>query len=97
MATHRRRAEQATDWPAPSTFSEAEDRNFLGLLNAPDAGWEVEPPVYARPRWGSLHEGQQVYHFILRRGLSITMLSVVESPRLFAFLDERCISVNRSH
>ncbi len=38
----------------PRTF-DPEDGNFFGLLAALDAGWHIEPPAYARPRWGLLH------------------------------------------
>jgi hypothetical protein len=75
--------------------SDPEDGNFLGLLAALDAGWHIEPPAYARPRWGLLHAGTQMYHFILRRGQSMTMISVADTSRLREFLDEQRITVNR--
>jgi hypothetical protein len=76
--------------------SDPEDGNYFGLLAALDAGWQVEPPVYARSRWGSQHAGQQMYHFILKRGSSITMISVADTPRLREFLDEQRIAINRN-
>jgi hypothetical protein len=72
-----------------------EDGNFFGLLAALDAGWFIEPPVYARSRWGLAHAGKQMYHFILRRGSSITMISVADTSRLREFLDEQRITINR--
>jgi hypothetical protein len=68
---------------------------YSELLVALDAGWQIEPPVYARSRWGRAHAGQQMYHFILRSKRAITMLSVVDSPGLCAFLEEHRIAVDR--
>jgi hypothetical protein len=76
--------------------TESEDDTYLKLLAALDAGWQIEPPVYARPRWGSAHAGRQIYHFILRWRQSITMISVPDSPGLLAFLEEHQIAVSRS-
>lgn len=47
--------------------------NYLGsandhlrvLLAALDMGWQVEEPIYLRPRWGE--SGSWVYHFILKK------------------------------
>ncbi len=75
--------------------SDPEDSNFFGLLAALDVGWHIEPPVYARPRWGLQHAGTQMYHFILRRGTSITMVSVADTVRLREFLEEQSITINR--
>ena len=75
--------------------SDPEDGNFFGLLAALDAGWHIELPAYARPRWGLQYAGAQMYHFILRRGQSITMISVADTPRLREFVDEQRIAVNR--
>jgi hypothetical protein len=75
---------------------DSQDSTYFGLLAALDAGWQIEPPVYARSRWGSAHAGQQVYHFILRSRQAITMVSVLDSPGLRAFLEEHRIAVNRN-
>ena len=75
--------------------SDPEDGNFFGLLAALDAGWHIEPPAYARPRWGLQHAGTHMYHFILKRGQSVTMISVADTPRLREFLDEQRITINR--
>lgn len=41
------------------------NEHFRVLLAALDSGWEVEEPVYLRPRWGET--GSWVYHFILKK------------------------------
>jgi hypothetical protein len=44
---------------------DSSDETYRMLLAALDLGWQVEEPVYLRPRW---HEGDQwVYHFILKQ------------------------------
>jgi hypothetical protein len=78
-----------------SRSPDSEDSTYFGLLAALDAGWQIEPPVYARSRWGSAHAGQQIYHFILKWRQSITMMSVADSPGLRAFLEQHRIAVNR--
>lgn len=41
------------------------NEHYRVLLAALDTGWEVEEPVYLRPRWGET--GSWVYHFILKK------------------------------
>jgi hypothetical protein len=75
--------------------ADPEHGSFYALLTALDAGWVIEPPIYARPRWGSEHAGKQMYHFILKRGPATTLLSVEDSPRLREFVEEQHLAVNR--
>jgi len=72
----------------------SDDDTFCALLAALDAGWRVEPPVYVRPRWGSDHAGEQMYHFILRRDTGTTMVSVADDHRIRAFIQEHGLEVN---
>lgn len=72
-----------------------EHGSFYALLSALDAGWSIEPPVYARPRWGAENAGKQIYHCILRRGPATTLVSVEDSQCLRTFLEELAIPVNR--
>jgi hypothetical protein len=71
-----------------------DEDTFYALLAALDAGWRVEPPVYIRPRWGSEHLGQVMYHFILRRETGTTMVSVADGPRVRDFVQEHGLTVN---
>lgn len=71
----------------------SEDNTYFELLAALEAGWQIEPPVYARARWGSAYVGQQVYHFVLRSRQAIMMVSVHDSPSLHAFLEEHQLAV----
>ena len=71
-----------------------DEDTFYALLAALDAGWRIEPPVYVRPRWGSNHAGQQMYHFILRRETGTTMVSVADGSRIRTFVQEHGLEVN---
>jgi hypothetical protein len=73
---------------------DSEDHTYLELLAALEAGWQIQPPVYARARWGSAHAGQQIYHFVLRSSQAITMISVLDTPNLRAFLEEHQLAVD---
>jgi hypothetical protein len=74
--------------------TDSEDGTYFGLLAALDAGWQVEPPVYARPRWGSQHAGEFMYHFILHRETGTTMVSVADCPRVRSFIEEHRLEIN---
>jgi len=74
--------------------SDPENGTFYALLAALDSGWQIEPPAYLRPRWGSEHAGKQIYHFILKRGSATTMVSVADCPRVRAFIEEQALPVN---
>ena len=76
--------------------TDSEDSTYFGLLAALDAGWQIEPPVYARSRWGSAHAGQQMYHFVLRSRQGITLVSVADGPVVRAFMEEQRFAVNRA-
>jgi hypothetical protein len=80
----------------PAYSAEIESRCRL-LLAALDVGWEVEEPVYLRPRLSE--DGPRVYHFILRRS-SFTppcLLSVPEGPEVERLVREAglAVSVNK--
>lgn len=72
------------------------DPRFRLLLAALDVGWQVEEPVYLRPRWG---EGSSwVYHFILRRSphTPSRLLSVRASPEIEHFVRDEGLRLSRS-
>ncbi len=71
-----------------------DEDTFYALLAALYVGWGIEPPVYVRPRWGSGHAGQQMYHFILRRDTCTTMVSVADGSQVRTFVREYGLQVN---
>jgi hypothetical protein len=58
---------------------------YYTLLAALDAGWRVEPPVYARADW-SLKSRSKVFHFVLRRD-SLRMTTLLGVPDCEAVRD----------
>jgi hypothetical protein len=78
----------------PSRSTESGEDTYFELLAALDADWQIEPPVYVRPRLGSAHAGQEIYHFILRWRQSLRMISVPDSPGLRVFLEEHQIAIS---
>jgi hypothetical protein len=71
------------------------DDTYFGLLAALDEGWQIQPPVYARFRWGAAHAGQEMYHFILSSRHATQLISVPDSQSLRTFLEDHRIAVNR--
>ena len=49
------------------------------LLNALDAGWQVESPVYVRSDWNLKHKDSKVFHSVLRR-VSLRMTTLLSVP-----------------
>lgn len=70
----------------------AEPRYQL-LMAALDTGWQVEEPVYLRPRWSE--DGPRVYHFILRRPTQPTprLLTVPASAAIEQFVCDEGLQV----
>ncbi|MBP7693499.1 MAG: hypothetical protein KA764_16370 [Anaerolineales bacterium] len=62
--------------PAHASASSPHLRQLLAAL---DQGWQIENPVYLRPRWGE--RGDRVYHFVLQRPLhGPRLITVPEQP-----------------
>jgi len=74
------------DGPRPRSV----EGQFRLLTSALDLGWQIEEPVYLRPRWA---EGApRVYHFIFKRHPTSPpkLITVPEGPDLRRFVaDER--------
>jgi hypothetical protein len=58
-------------------------------------GWEIEPPVYVRPRWSSPNDGENTYHFVLWQGNSVSLFSVKDCPEMQDFLARAELTVDR--
>jgi hypothetical protein len=62
-----------------------------------DQGWEVEPPVYVRPRWRSRRREQKenTYHFVLWNGDRVRLVSVLDCAEIQRFLEDNRLSMDR--
>lgn len=60
-------------------------------------GWQVEPPVYVRPRLKSriLSKRQDTYHFVVRLGNAFGLISVLDCPQVQQLLEEEGLGVDR--
>ena len=59
--------------------------------------WQIEPPVYVRPRWRSRLRSKQenTYHFVLWRGDKINLVSVHDCPEIQQFLADNMLATDR--
>jgi hypothetical protein len=72
-----------------------ENDRFTRLLEALEAGWEIEEPVLIRATWSQVEADAGVYHFVLRKKAEdkTSLLSLPPSARLLDFLATHQISV----
>jgi len=49
----------------PGDYLDSSSESYRILLAALDLGWQVEEPVYFRPRW--YEGGEWVFHFIIKK------------------------------
>jgi len=59
-------------------------------------GWQIEPPVYVRPRWrSSLRlKKENTYHFVLWLGNRVRLISVLDCPEIEQFLADGRLAVD---
>ena len=73
----------------------SENDRFVRLLDALEAGWEIEEPVLIRATWNRIEADTGVYHFVLRKKAEdkTNLLSLPPSARLLDFLATHQINV----
>lgn len=70
------------------------DGRFLRLQEYLADGWEIDPPIFVRPIWHTIHRAQNAYHFILRRQTSLHLLVVPCTLDVDAFVKGKRYPVN---
>ena len=71
--------------------------SYAHLVEMVAQGWQIESPVYVRPRWRSglrLTRGN-TYHFVLWQGDQVNLVSVLDCPEIRRFLADNKLSVDR--
>ncbi len=70
--------------------------SYTRLMALLAEGWEIEPPVYFRPRWHQhSHSGKEyAYHFILWDRNNLNLISVLDCPELQQFLTDNNLAVD---
>jgi hypothetical protein len=71
--------------------------SYEQLLTMLSQGWEIEPPVYVRPRWlsRSQTEKESAYHFVLWDDYKVRLVSVRDCPEIQEFLAENRLTTDR--
>jgi hypothetical protein len=71
--------------------------SYTHLIDILAQGWEIEPPVYVRPRWRSRLRlrKENAYHFVLWQGDKVHLVSVVGCPEVEEFLTANKLTVDR--
>lgn len=79
--------------PGGRFFSSSE--TFRMLLAALDLGWQVQEPVYLRPRWSE--GGSWVFHFILQQKTlpQPCLITAHWNPELEGFINQEGWQVDR--
>jgi hypothetical protein len=68
--------------------------SYTHLMTMLAQGWQVAPPVYVRPRWRSRLQSETTYHFVLWNGEKITLVSVLDCPKVQRFLMDNNLSID---
>jgi len=76
-------------WPVYSSYAH--------LAKMLTQGWQIEPPVYVRPRWrsGLRLKKENTYHFVLWNEDRVSLVSVLGCPEVERFLTDNQLNVDR--
>jgi len=71
--------------------------SFVHLTALLDEGWQIEPPIYVRPRLRSRlrPERENTYHFVLRQGTRFSLISVFDCPEVQQLLENKQLTIDR--
>ena len=71
--------------------------SYAYLMTMLAQGWQIEPPVYVRPRWRSRLRSKQedTYHFVLWNGDRVSLVSVLDCPEIQQFLVDNGLAIDR--
>jgi len=71
--------------------------SYEQLLTMLSQGWEIEPPIYVRPRWrpGWQREKENAYHVVLWNGDRVHLVSVRDCAEIQEFLAENGLTIDR--
>ena len=70
------------------------DPRFQRLQEYLADGWDIDPPIFVRPVWHTLHQSQDAYHFVLRRAEALHLLVVPRTPDVDLFVSQRRLPLN---
>ena len=68
--------------------------SYAQLTAMLDQGWQIEPPVYIRPRRRSRSKKENTYHFVLWRDDRVNLVSVLDCPEIQQFLADNRLAID---
>ena len=70
--------------------------SFVHLEALLDQGWQIEQPIYVRPRLRSRlrPERENTYHFVLRQGTKFSLISVFDCPEVQQLLASKQLTID---
>ncbi len=71
------------------------EQRYQRLLEYMQEGWHIDPPIFIRPVWHTLHSSQDAYHFILKREQALHLLVVPSSQEVDQFVLDQRLPLNR--
>jgi hypothetical protein len=95
--TRPRRVRATTSAEAPRgepPVSMSARREFVELRALIADGWEIVPPIYARPLWSSTDDRTTAFNFVLRGPQGTRLITVPEGRTVERFIRERQLTVN---
>jgi hypothetical protein len=69
-------------------------REFVELRALIANGWEIVPPIYARPLWSSADDRTTAFNFVLKGADGTRLITVPEGRTVERFIRERQLKVN---
>lgn len=63
-------------------------QNLRALRAALTEGWELVQPIFVRPQWSALDDGQMALHFVLQRGRATQLVTLPETRAVLRFIHQ---------
>ena len=86
-----------TSLPVPLSQPPKQRHDVRGQMHALRAalaeGWEIVQPIFARPLWSALDDGQTALHCVLQRDRATQLLTLPETPAVRRFVRQRAWQV----
>jgi hypothetical protein len=85
-----RTTEPRSEPPVPMSVR----RQFIELRTALAEGWEIVPPIFARPLWSSADDRTTAFNFVLSGPHGTRLITVPEGRMVERFIREHQLTVN---
>jgi hypothetical protein len=72
-------------------------RRFGELREALAEGWEIVPPIFARPLWSTVDDSATAFNFVLRGPRGTRLITVPQGRIVERFIRDRQLAVDYAH